>query len=116
LASSEQDGQCYIQTANLDGETDFKPRKALLPSTTLDDAFLNDTSTVHEKFGNLKGKPLEYPVFNNFILGHFVAPTPNSDLNDLNSTLVLLQGTPTPKPSRAHTLPTNNKTKNPTDY
>lgn len=29
LASSEADGSCYVQTANLDGETDLKPRVAL---------------------------------------------------------------------------------------
>ncbi|KAJ6241987.1 putative phospholipid-transporting atpase [Anaeramoeba flamelloides] len=32
LSSSNEDGSCYIQTANLDGETDLKPRIGL-PST-----------------------------------------------------------------------------------
>jgi phospholipid-translocating ATPase len=48
LKSSEENGSCYIQTANLDGEADLKPRMAL-PETarlTLDE--LNDFDGVVE--------------------------------------------------------------------
>jgi phospholipid-transporting ATPase len=47
LVSSNGDGTCYLQTANLDGETNLKLRKAL-PATA-------STSSSIEKLLNIKG-------------------------------------------------------------
>lgn len=35
LATSDPDGMCYLETKNLDGETNLKPRKAMKATTTI---------------------------------------------------------------------------------
>lgn len=40
LKTSDESGGCYIQTANLDGETDFKPRHAVPETMNLSEAEL----------------------------------------------------------------------------
>jgi magnesium-transporting ATPase (P-type) len=40
LKTSEETGSCYIQTANLDGETDFKSRRAVPETMNLTEAEL----------------------------------------------------------------------------
>jgi magnesium-transporting ATPase (P-type) len=41
LKTSEENGGCYITTANLDGETDFKPRKAVRETMNLSEDVLS---------------------------------------------------------------------------
>lgn len=75
LQSSEPFGFCYVQTANLDGETDLKPRLALAETASLTDTQL----------GSVRAE-IHCPQPNNHIYEfdaalHLNYPPPSSSLN-----------------------------------
>jgi phospholipid-translocating ATPase len=62
LATSDPDGMCYLETKNLDGETNLKPRKAVKATSTIsseDDieraSFLLDSEPPHQNLYLYRG-------------------------------------------------------------
>ncbi|EEF41047.1 probable phospholipid-transporting ATPase 4 [Ricinus communis] len=73
LSSSYEDGICYVETMNLDGETNLKPKRALEVTLSLEDdeAFKNFTGTVkcedpnpslYTFIGNIEYERQVYPL------------------------------------------------------
>lgn len=53
LSTSEKNGFCYVETAELDGETNLKCRQSLNETATLEDK-IDDLSAFDGKLGGLK--------------------------------------------------------------
>ncbi|KAG8643295.1 probable phospholipid-transporting ATPase 4 [Manihot esculenta] len=79
LSSSYEDGICYVETMNLDGETNLKPKRALEATLPLDDdeAFKDFTGTIkcedpnpslYTFIGNLEYDRQVYPLDPNQVL------------------------------------------------
>jgi phospholipid-transporting ATPase len=66
ITTSEPQGLCYIETANLDGETNLKSRQALLETTNI----------LPENFHTLKGTVIK-------------CEQPNSKVNNFDGSIIL---------------------------
>ncbi|XP_021638647.2 phospholipid-transporting ATPase 6 isoform X2 [Hevea brasiliensis] len=78
LSSSYEDGICYVETMNLDGETNLKPKRALEVTLPLDEdeAFKNFTGTIKCEDPN----PSLYTFIGNLEYNHQVYPLDPSQI------------------------------------
>jgi magnesium-transporting ATPase (P-type) len=87
LSSSEENGSCYVQTSNIDGETDLKPRQASSPTA----------SFTPEDLSQMRGS-ISCPVPNSHIYSfdatlQIHTGSTGEPLHSLSAKQLLLQGT-----------------------
>ncbi|KAL2332258.1 hypothetical protein Fmac_019839 [Flemingia macrophylla] len=78
LASSYEDGICYVETMNLDGETNLKVKRSLEATLSLDndEAFKDFSAAIYCEHPN----PNLYTFIGNFEYGHQVYPLDPSQI------------------------------------
>ncbi len=85
LSTSEPYGICYVETAELDGETNLKPKQSLTETYEMGDNL--------DKISQFCGNLIDFLLMNIIVnLGEVVCEPPNNRLNSFDGRLIIEGG------------------------